>query len=181
MKIRCYCEGNPRWDRYGGRGIKVCDRWRNSFPAFLADMGMRPSPAHSIDRINNDGDYEPGNCRWATRIEQGRNTSRCVPVGDIARSISEAAEISGVKQGNIRARINRGLPVETVIAPGSLEKHRVIVGPDGSHRTLAEWARVSGVAASTILWRIKSGWDEGIAASTGKTHKHRPCLRKTAA
>lgn len=74
MKTRCSNENINSYDRYGGRGIKVCDRWLNSFENFYRDMGSRPGESYSIDRINNDGNYEPGNCRWATAAEQVRNT-----------------------------------------------------------------------------------------------------------
>ena len=70
---RCCNPKNAQWKHYGGRGITVCDRWRNSFEAFLADMGASPGPGFSIDRIDNDGNYEPGNCKWATWVEQCLN------------------------------------------------------------------------------------------------------------
>lgn len=70
---RCYQPATNRFDRYGGRGISVCNRWLDSFENFIADMGPRPSPKHSIDRIDNDKGYEPSNCRWATRAEQVAN------------------------------------------------------------------------------------------------------------
>lgn len=74
IRSRCNCKTNPKYHRYGGRGIKICDRW-DDFDNFHHDMGDRPSPKHSIDRINNDGDYEPGNCRWATNDVQAANKS----------------------------------------------------------------------------------------------------------
>lgn len=73
MKTRCINLNHRYYANYGGRGIAVCDRWSQSFEAFLKDMGPRPSLGHSIDRIDNDRGYEPGNCRWATRAEQNRN------------------------------------------------------------------------------------------------------------
>lgn len=73
MKERCLNPNAEKFPAYGGRGIMVCARWLHSFPAFVEDMGLRPAPDLSLDRINNGGNYEPGNCRWATRHEQSAN------------------------------------------------------------------------------------------------------------
>ncbi len=75
-KSRCYNPDNSKYRLYGGRRIKMCNRWRHDFSAFLADMGPRPEPRLTIERINSNGDYEPGNCRWASATDQNRNTSR---------------------------------------------------------------------------------------------------------
>jgi len=73
MKNRCYCPNQSAYPNYGGRGISVCDAWRGNFNQFYKDMGLRPSPEHSLDRIKVNENYEPGNCRWATHEEQVMN------------------------------------------------------------------------------------------------------------
>ena len=78
MKQRCYRATHPKYIHYGGRGITVCDAWKHSFNTFAKDMGPKPTPNHSIDRINNEGNYEPSNCRWATVKEQNNNKRKSI-------------------------------------------------------------------------------------------------------
>jgi hypothetical protein len=111
MLNRCYREADTDYHRWGGRGITVCDRWRYSFEMFFADMGERPSPKHSIDRMNNDGNYEPSNCRWATSSEQCRNRSSNVRVehDGQSRTIIEWSEETGLSYMTIYKRLKRGI------------------------------------------------------------------------
>jgi hypothetical protein len=98
--------------RYGGRGITVCERWLNSFENFYADMGPKPSPKHSIERQNNDGDYTPENCCWATYTEQNRNRgdSLYLTANGVTKHVKEWAEDLGVHANTIRDRIKYGWP-----------------------------------------------------------------------
>lgn len=125
MKSRCLNTSNAHFADYGGRGISVCDRWLHSFVNFLADMGPRPAGVgkggralYSIERKNNDGDYEPGNCKWATRTEQMRNrrTARLLAANDETRTMAEWAESVGLDQEVFRKRIDvRGWTVEEAL------------------------------------------------------------------
>jgi hypothetical protein len=121
MKERC---GNPKtksYHRYGGRGIKVCKRWAASFEAFYADMGQVP-PGKSLDRIDNNGNYEPGNCRWATKHQQAANARNAKIVQHDGRAlcVSEWARILGIKTSTISQRLRLGWPVKMALTPGNL-------------------------------------------------------------
>lgn len=117
MTSHCTNPNYKQWKDYGGRGIRVCGRWQN-FENFLADMGERPA-GMTLDRYpNNDGDYEPGNCRWATRKEQAQNRRnhsdarllRCYSGPKGEKTIAEWAEITGGYRQKISNRIRRGWP-----------------------------------------------------------------------
>lgn len=112
MRQRCNNPRSPGWARYGGRGICVCDSWNASFEAFLHDMGRRPSRAHSLDRIDNDGPYSPGNCQWATAQQQAvnRRDTFMVSIGDKEVPVSVIAQESGIHVTTIKRRIRRGVP-----------------------------------------------------------------------
>jgi hypothetical protein len=99
MIDRCYNSDNHAYDRYGGRGIIVCKRWRNSFANFLTDMGKRPSSNHTVERKDNSGNYDPGNCIWATKKTQNRNRRDNVYFyhNGVGMCIAEIAECEGVK------------------------------------------------------------------------------------
>lgn len=117
MKSRCRTPSATHYEQYGGRGITVCDLWAGSFDAFLSDMGPRPSPLHSVDRIDSNGNYEPGNCRWATKTEQMRNL-RCnhiVAVDGLNMTLAEAAEKAGLKYNTLLYRLKRGWPIERAV------------------------------------------------------------------
>lgn len=118
MISRCTNSKHKQWDRYGGRGILVCERWLADFSNFLSDMGRRPSNKHSIDRRDNDKGYRPDNCRWATKLEQALNTSTnaFVTVNGIRQTLIEWQRQTGLGEATIRARIRRGWTPEQAVS-----------------------------------------------------------------
>lgn len=119
MIARCECETYTDFHRYGGRGIKVCAAWRESYAQFLSDMGPRPSSGHSLDRIDVDGDYAPGNCRWATKAEQARNTSRTVFVEYEGERLclKDAAARAGISINTMKQRRRQGWQGADLLRP----------------------------------------------------------------
>lgn len=118
MLRRCYESNHMNFKYYGARGIGVCYEWRNSFAAFLHDVGERPSPKHELDRINNDGDYEPGNVRWITHREQcqNRRTTRIYEYQGQRHCIKEWAALVGMKTGTVQWRLNHGWSIEDALS-----------------------------------------------------------------
>ena len=118
MRVRCFNPGCKAYKNYGGRGITVCDRWKDSFEAFYQDMGPKPSLDHEIDREDNDGNYEPGNCRWATRSNNSRNRRSCIWVmfEGKRRLLIELCEQFGVRSDTIRRRLKCGETADEAFA-----------------------------------------------------------------
>lgn len=118
MIARCHSPGASGFHKYGARGVTVCDRWRGSFEAFLADMGKCP-PGMTLDRIDNAIGYAPGNCRWATQREQqnNRTNNRRITLGDTTLTLAQWSERVGVGRHTIDRRLSRGWPIEKALSP----------------------------------------------------------------
>lgn len=115
---RCYNPQNKGYRNYGARGISVCNEWRQSYIVFFEHVGPRPSALHSLDRIDNNGNYEPGNVRWVTRTEQNRNTrrTRLLTYNGLTLCIRDWEERLGFKEGTLQNRLDRGWAVEETLS-----------------------------------------------------------------
>lgn len=144
MLGRCYYPSSSSFHRYGGRGIAVCDRWRESFDNFIADMGPRPTAYHQIDRVNNDGNYEPTNCRWVTRAVQAQNKPRTASfrrtlIGDVVRAV----------------RVHRQITQEDVARPGGCSRVEIAQVESGKNQMSSAAMRETvalglGVTVATV-------------------------------
>jgi hypothetical protein len=158
-KRRCQNEKDAKFADYGGRGIKVCERWQRSFENFLADMGPRPSPDHSLDRIDVNGHYAPGNCRWATRKEQGNNrrNNRRLTANGQTKTLNEWADDLKIDRSALKVRLDRGWAVDVAISTPFKSCKRVSVLLNGERLSLREASHRTGVSINTLKQRLYAG------------------------
>lgn len=154
IKARCYNPNINHYHRYGGRGIKAYQPWMDSFEAFYAAVGDPPSSKHSIDRIDNDGHYEPGNVRWATQSEQRNNTSQNVVLeyDGMRMNLKQWAEHLGVSYAMLRMRKHRGYTVEQILEP--IGKRKTVLYR-GKYLTVRQLAAELGVSYEILRSRIR--------------------------
>jgi hypothetical protein len=165
MNQRCNDPNAINYPEYGGSGIKVCARWEE-FPAFLEDMGECPTPAHTLDRLRNSEGYGPGNCRWATRLEQNNNrtSNRILVWRGESKTVAEWARCAGIPTGTLWNRIRAGWELDRALTRGSHETGPLLTY-QGRTLHLAEWARQLGVNYDLLSRRLRAGWDVERALS----------------
>lgn len=171
IKQRCYNKKNKKYYRYGGRGIRVCDRWMQSYEDFYEDMGPRPSDLHSIDRIDNDGDYEPNNCRWAAKLEQMENCSntRRIEVDGELLPLRKAAEKLQMELNVLRERIKRNKKDRDLTVPLLQKK---LYTYDGLTLSVHAWSKRKGMPYFTLWNRLRKGMS--IDEALNKVSRNEP-------
>lgn len=162
MISRCSDQNANGFRHYGGRGISVCQEWRE-FSNFVRDMGEKPH-GMSLDRIDVNGNYEPGNCRWATLNQQARNRrdSRCLTYRGETKSVHDWAEENGLPVRALVHRLNAGWSTEDALSKpsdGAANKPNLrFIEHNGECLSISEWSRRSGVKLTTLFYRLNAGW-----------------------
>jgi hypothetical protein len=167
MLTRCRNPNTITYSNYGGRGIRVCERWTNSFMAFYEDMG-EPLAGMTLERNDVDGDYCPENCRWATRKEQARNTRRnkFVEFNGERKTVAEWAEIYGLNPINLNKRLRRGCPVHIALtSPNRPDGTRLLL--TRKQQAILEFVRSGPKRVTAIvqaIGRSRHCTDQAVAA-----------------
>jgi len=161
MKGRCLNPKNSNYPNYGGRGIVVCDRWVNSFPNYLADVGYPPPGKWALGRIDNQKGYEPGNVRWETYTQNARNTrhNKFVTIDGKTRCVTEWLKDIGLTEGAYKYRIKAGWTTKKALslAPFAMKREPTCT-LNGTTLTFRQWAQKAGVHPRTFYQRRRAGW-----------------------
>lgn len=172
MIARCYYKKVPNYHRYGGRGITVCAEWlgKDGFKNFLESMGKRPGEEYSLDRIDNNGNYEPGNCRWTTMKTQSNNQEKNIRITHrgLTKTLAEWADYTGMNYDHIRARYRKGWDVKSMLESPKGKNHIERKVNSRSHTltyngetlTMAQWAKKLGVSYDVLRSRKRYGWSD---------------------
>ena len=156
LKDRCLNPNAKHYHRYGGRGVTVADEWVNDFGCFRDAVGEPPEKGMTLDRVDNNRGYEPGNVRWATRKEQANNRATNVVItwGGQTMTLKQWADHLGWKYGLLSSRWKAGKRGADLFAEPAWERNKV-VEYNGEHKTLRKWAQDTGVPYETLYWRHK--------------------------
>lgn len=175
MKQRCDNPNCDAYENYGARGISYCKEW-NRFEIFLKDMGLRPSDQHTLERNDNDGNYQKSNCRWATRKEQARNFRHNVLLefNGQKKCISEWGEIYGLKHDTIASRLERGLSIEQALTT-PLKTNRKFISVNGELMSFSQAEKKLGFGEGVISYRLRHGYSEQEAVSLPNQNKLNKC------
>jgi hypothetical protein len=164
MISRCHSPTNAHYKDYGARGIAVCAEWRGSFGDFefyVAQLPHFEEEGYTLDRINNDGNYEPGNVRWATDLQQHRNTrgNRMITHDGRTLCLLDWAREAGLTQQSLGARLKRGMSMKEAIETPRQSGIDHIVSYGGKEQCLKAWAKEVGIQRLTLYYRLSNGWD----------------------
>lgn len=170
-KRRCHSPNDKSYKNYGARGIKMCKRWRDDFGAFIEDMGRRPGPEFTLERVNNDLGYEKSNCAWKTRIAQANNTRRnkLLHAFGKTQTIAQWSREVGIAQGAIATRLELGWTVEQALTEASRRRPAALLEAFNEKLTYLQWAKRSGLSHQLIQYRVRAGWkpEDAIATPAG--------------
>lgn len=162
IKSRCLNTEDPAYKNYGGRGIKVHEEWIDDFQKFFEHVGPKPGPGYSVDRIDNDKGYVPGNVRWATQLEQCRNTrqNRMIEFEGKIQSLGAWADELMMSDRTLHTRLSRGWSIRQALTTPVTKKRsrRGAVAAFGRKQSLPQWGKETGIKFKTIAARLSRGW-----------------------
>ena len=178
-KTRCFNPNDSEFHNYGKRGITMCERWVKSYLNFLKDMGRKPTPKHSLERINVNGNYEPSNCCWATQKQQcnNRRNNRLLTFRGRTQNVQRWAEELGLKKQVINGRLGLGWTADKTLSTPVLSTGRSakrMITFNGKTMTETQWSAERGWPRSTVTSRIIQGWsDERALTQQPGTRKNK--------